>query len=125
MTKKKENHFTKIIIKIMMFVLSIFKIIPQLILLIEYEAEDAVKNLLYILTLSLLAGLLMLCVWLGLQSMLIVYLISLKFTLLGSLSMVVLINMIFLVIILHSISRIKTQLSFKRTRRMLDDLRKS
>ena len=125
MAKKKETHFTKIIIRVLMFVLSIFKIIPRLILLLEYEAEDAVKNLSYILMLSLLSGLLIFCVWLGVQGMLIVYLMSLKFTLLGSLSVVVLINMIFLVIILHYISRVKTQLSFKRTRRMLDDLRKS
>src|SRR5688572_29430708 len=125
MAKKKETHFTKIIIRVLMFVLSIFKIIPRLILLLEYEAEDAVKNLSYILILSLLSGLLIFCVWLGVQGMLIVYLMSLKFTLLGSLSVVVLINMIFLVIILHYISRVKTQLSFKRTRRMLDDLRKS
>lgn len=125
MTKKKENHFTKILMKAMMFVLSIFKLVPQLILLIEYEAEDAVKNFLYILTLSLLAGLLILCIWIGLQGMLIIYLMSLQFTMLGSVAIAVLINMVFLVFIVHSISRIKTQFSFKRTRRLLNDMRKS
>lgn len=123
-SKKKEGFFSKITVDVVFFIMFLFRIIPHLISLVEYEVKDAIKSVYLILILIVIAASLIFSTWLGLQVLMIVYLQSIKVTLISSLIIIVAINFALLLMTLFSISRAKKSLYFKRTRQLINDMRK-
>src|SRR5438128_1316819 len=105
MAEKKNNFLIKFVIDSATFVFSLFKLVPNIISLIESEARSAGKSLIYLLLLYLIAGTLLTSIWLCLLAMCFVYFISLHLSWLLSLFIIVIINILLLVITALIISR--------------------
>jgi len=122
MPEKKKNFLSKLVIHSLVMALSLFRIIPNLIFCIELEARLAGKNLIYLIAFYLLAGSLLTSSFLCLSALCILYLISLSFSSLAAIFIVLLSHIFLLIIILIIFSGIKNNLSFSETRRILHDL---
>lgn len=124
MTDKKNNFLSKFVVDTAMFVLSLFKLIPNLILLVEMEVRDAGKSLIWLLILLLITGTLLTSIWLCILAMCFVYFISLHLSWLLSLFIIVIINILLLIITALIISKTTNHLSFKKTRQLLHNINK-
>ena len=125
MADQKNNFLSKFIIDISMFVFSLFKIVPNFILLIELEARSAGKSIIALLILYLIAGTLITSIWLCILAMCFVYFISLNLSWLLSLFIIVIVNILLLVITALVITKSKNNLSFEKTRNLLRGFNKS
>jgi hypothetical protein len=117
--KKNKNFLSKFVIRSSMLAFSIFKIIPNLISLIQAEAHLAKKSLVYFIILYLLAGSLLTSFFLCLFAMCFFYLISLQISFLVSLFIIGMINFILLLMILLIVYKVKNTLTFPETRELL------
>jgi hypothetical protein len=124
MEEKKNNFVTRFIIDFLMIVSSLFKFIPNLIFILEFEATAAGKSLVSLLMLYLIAGTLLTSTWLCLLSICFIYFISLHLSWLLSLFIIVIINLLLLIITGLMILRAKNILSFPQTRHMLQKIKK-
>jgi uncharacterized membrane protein YqjE len=88
------------------------------------EAQLAKKNLIRIAVLVGLFALLFTVAWLGFAALITVYLTSLNFTWLESIAIVVGMHGVLLLVISFLITRARSNLTFKATRRQLQHLRR-
>ncbi len=124
MSEKKNNVFIRFIIDAVMIVSSLFKFIPKFLFILEIEAAAAGKNFVSLIILYLIAGILLISIWICLLSMCFIYFISLHFSWLLSLFIIVIINALLLIITGLMILRTKNKLSFPQTRHLLEKLNK-
>ena len=122
--KNKGNFLSKFLFDLVMIVLSLFKVIPNLIVLIEFEAALARKNLISLIVLFIFAVSLLTSLWLCLFAMCFIYFISLHMSYLTSIFITFLVNFVLLLIILLMISRIQNHLTFPKTRQLLRTINK-
>lgn len=124
MANKKDNYLSKIIIDSVMFVFSLFKFVPNFILLIELEARSAGKSIVSLLILYLIAGSLLTSTWLCIIAMCFIYFISLHLSWILSLLIIVIVNLLLLIITTLVVSKAKNNLSFEKTRQLLRNINK-
>ena len=116
--QKKENHF----IHLIMIIPSVIRLIANLTSLIELETRLSGKNLIVALILCLLCGSLLTATWLCMLAMLFLYLISLPLGSFTSLSILLIANILFLIIVGYVLLRVKDNIFFPRTRQFFHDL---
>ena len=99
MANRKNNFLSKRLIELAIFVFSLFKLIPNIISLVEQEAASARRSLVSLLILYLIAGALLTSTWLCVLAMCFVYFISLHLSGLLSIFILVVINLLCLILI--------------------------
>ena len=119
MAKTKSNFLSKYVMDMAIFVFTLFKSIPNLISLIEIEANTARKSFVLILILYLIAGVLLTSTWLSILAMFFIYLVSLHLSSMASIFIIIAINILLLAVITVMILKSKKNLSFPKTRRLL------
>src|SRR5580658_1334262 len=124
MTDKKNNLLSKYIVDLAMCFFSLFKIIPNFILLVEIEARSAGKSIISLLIMYLIAGSLLTSVWLCMLAMCFIFFISSHLSWLLSLFIIIVINILLLIINMICILKSKDNLSFAKTRELLRNIHK-
>ena len=119
MANRKNNFLSKCLIDVAIFIFTLFKLIPNLISLVELEAHAAKKSLISLLILYLIAGSLLTSTWLCILAMSFIYLISLNLSWLLSIFIIVAINVMLFILVAIMIMKSKKNLSFSRTRQLL------
>jgi hypothetical protein len=119
MAKTKSNFLSKYVMDKAIFIFTLFKSIPNLIALIEIEANAARKSFVLILILYLIAGVLLTSTWLSILAMYFIYLVSLPLSSMASIFIIIAINIFLLGLIIAMILKSKKNLSFPKTRRLL------
>ena len=124
MTDKKSNFLSKLVVDIVTSLFSLLKIIPTVTYIIEMEARDVGKNLVWLMVLMMISGVLLTSIWVGILAMCVVYLVSLNLGWMLSLLIVVVINILLLIITALIIANTKHDLSFEKTRELLHHINK-
>jgi hypothetical protein len=110
MTKKKSSGFSGTILKLVLLATNVFGFVENITAVVRSEACRIGKSVLVLMVLSFLLSSILICTWISLLGMLLVYYLSLHWSLLFSLSMILLLNIIFLAIIGLILSRVKNSL---------------
>jgi len=119
----KRNHISKFIFDVITILFSLFKIIPNFISLVEIEAQIAGRSVINLLILHLIAGILLTSIWLSINGMCLVYLLSLQLSWLLSLFFICIINFTLLIITALVMIKVTHNLSFVRTRHLLRQIK--
>lgn len=117
MKQKKGFRYFKSIMNLVLVVPHIISLISNIMSLISKEARLAGKSLVMIIVLSLLFFMLLTVSWLCLFGLLFLHLISMQFSPEASLGIILLTHFVLLLIIGITISKVKNNLLFIRTRR--------
>lgn len=118
MASKRKHHFLSSIINFVLIVPSLLNIFSRLSALIKAEATLAIRKIFYLVMLLIFVFMFALSMWACLQMILFTYFVNLQFSMLQSLSMILLINFVLLVFIFYLISRVKSHLFFPVTREL-------
>jgi hypothetical protein len=120
--KRKDSPSGKSIVDFVLIGLSLFRIIPNVINVVEYDAQEVKHSVVNLAFLYLIAIVISLSTWLSLLAIGIVFLLSLQFTLLQALSVTFAVNIFLLLLVYIFILKTKSRLSFKNTRALISNL---
>lgn len=124
MSDKKVTSLSKFAIELVRVVMTLFKFIPNFIMLLELESQEAQKSLIALLVLYLIATTLMITTWICVLAMVYVYLTSMHISSLEALVLIVVFNLLLLVITALLMLNKKNQLAFSKTRHLLRNINK-
>lgn len=116
MTDNRKPSFTRTLFKIITIVPTIINLFTNTVHLIGYEARLAGRSLLKLLILAFMVASLLTTTWIGLLAMLFIYLTSLHWNMILSLLIISVLNILLLIIILVSMTKLKKNLTFPMTR---------
>lgn len=117
--KHTKLTFNRIIRTLFIVIPSLFSLVGNIAVLLKIEARLAGKSLIILTVVLLGVFVLLITSWICVLSMALIYFISLHWSLLYSLFMVFLINIVLLAILGFIICRVKQNLSFPETRYQL------
>jgi hypothetical protein len=121
---KRKPTLSKAILNLVILIPTFFSILGKVVTLIEFEGKLASKSLIQLVTLSVILGAVLSGTWVGILAMLFIYLQSLSWTPLASLSMVLFVNVVILIIIAFYLCHARKNLFFPEIRKQLRYLQK-
>lgn len=122
MTNKKRPGFGQNIMRIVLLATNLFGFASNLTALLKYETHMAGKSLAKIVVLSLLIVMFLSCIWLCLLAMLLVYLISLQFSLIAAISIMLGINLLLVFIVTFMLCKARRVMFFPITREQFSNI---
>jgi hypothetical protein len=122
MAKHKKLSLGKALMTFIMIAPSIFNIITKTISLIGSEARLAGRSFVLLIILAVMMGALLTATWVGLLGLLIIYLLSLGWSLLAAAALTLAINILFMLFIAFYAARAKNNLTFPETRHQFQQM---
>lgn len=121
---KKKLTLSKSILGLLIGIPTLFNLVAKIFNLIGLEARLAGKSLVSIIILSVMVVLLFTTTWICVMLLIFFYLLSLSWTIMESLFIIMTLNLILLIIVAFSINKFKKRLLFPETRRRIRHARK-
>lgn len=112
---KRNRSVVKGVVSLLLIIPSIYRFIIECFSLLKYEARLAGKRLFIISLLVCLSAALLVTIWLCMLFMLMTYLMAINFTVMGSLIIILLLNILLFMLCLLGIYNLKNKLSFPDT----------
>lgn len=122
---KKKLPLSKTLLGLLIGVPTLFSLVGKIINLIGLEARLAGKSLISIIILSVMLALLFTTTWICIMMMIFFYCISLSWSTIESLFIIMMLNIILIVIVSFGVGRFKKKLLFPETRRRIRHARQA
>jgi hypothetical protein len=117
--KKKGSSIFGFIKNLIFVVPNLFSLLTYVVTIAGYETRLALRSLIVILILAFVVGALVTTTWMGVLAMVYIYLVSIHWTPLASIAIVLLVNLVMLLIFAIIILKQRKNLSFIATRKQL------
>jgi hypothetical protein len=124
MATKKRSGWISTLLDLVLLGTNVFGFMENLTALVKFEARLAGKSLISLVILALLMAMLFLSTWVCLLALLCIYLISLHWSWIAALSILLLMNFVFLLIIALMLCKKQRMLFFPLTREKCARLKK-
>lgn len=122
MVKKRKSGLNKYLLYFIMIIPKLISVLNNLVSAVEEEAKLTGRNLIVLLVLALLVLSLLVSAWVVIFALLTVYLIALKFSLVSSLFITLILNLLLLVIVGFCIMAAKNKLGFAKSAQLFRDI---
>lgn len=117
MSNKKRPSIAETLLHVVTLVPNLVNLATNVTSLLNVELRLAGRNIMMLVTLSVLFALLLMTTWLGVLTLLFIYLTSLQLSMAASVAFLMLLNIIVMMFLFIFLMRAKTELFFPRTSR--------